>query len=170
MGYVKSGIVTRIEILNENKDSTSFIRKNFNLDLYTQKGNIYFLKEKILQQNLKSFREEFLLFSEGRSDSLDSCEAYCLEIDVNKMLQNKIYLIKDNKSFCFDNYVNMKFETDEFVFSDKKVLLRIFLIPIFWDIDKVETVCLNNTILLVNNLTRKAMKNILKDASWVTII
>ena len=76
MGYVKSGIVTRIEILNENKDSNYFVKKYFNVDLYNQKGNIYFLKEKILQQNLKSFREEFLLFSEGKCDSLDNCEAY----------------------------------------------------------------------------------------------
>ena len=27
MGYVKSGIVTRIEILNENKDSNYFVKK-----------------------------------------------------------------------------------------------------------------------------------------------
>lgn len=170
MGYVKSGIVTRIEILNENKDSNYFVKKYFNVDLYNQKGNIYFLKEKILQQNLKFFREEFLLFSEGKCDSLDNCEAYCLEINVNKMLQNKIYLTEDNKNFCFDNDKNMEFETDICIYDNRKISLKIFFIPIFWDINRVIAEDLNNITTTVNNLTRKAMKNILKDASWFTII
>ena len=170
MGYVKSGIVTRIEILNENKDSNYIVKKYFNVDLYNQKGNIYFLKEKILQQNLKSVREEFLLFSEGKCDSLDNCEAYCLEINVNKMLQNKIYLTEDNKNFCFGNDKNMKFETDICIYDNRKISLKIFFIPIFWDINRVIAEDLNNITTTVNNLTRKAMKNILKDASWFTII
>ncbi|MGM9879078.1 MAG: hypothetical protein ACI31R_03545 [Bacilli bacterium] len=170
MGYLKSGIVTRIEILNKGEESIDYIRKNFNLELFTKKDNIYLLKEKILKQNLSLFREEFLSFSERKCDSLDNCEAYCLETNINKLLMNEIYLTKDNKNFYFENYENMKFETDECIFDNKKVLLKIFLIPIFWDINKIEAENLNNIITTVNNLTRKAMKNILKNASWFTII
>lgn len=170
MGYIKSGIATRIEILKNKEVSSCYIEKNFNMELFDNHDNVFLLKKEVLQQNLIEYRKEFLLLSEGKCDSLDSCEAYCLEININKMLENKIYLTEDNKNFCFGNYKNMRFETDRCIYDDGNILLKIFFIPIFWDINRVIAEDLNNITTTVNNLTRKAMKNILKDASWFTII
>ena len=86
------------------------------------------------------------------------------------MLESKIYLTEDNKNFYFGNYKNMKFETDICIYDAGNISLKIFFIPIFWDINRVIAEYLNNITTTVNNLTRKAMKNILKDASWFTII
>lgn len=170
MGYIKSGIVTRIEILKNEEESSCYIENNFNMDLFDNHDNVFLLKQEVLQQNLIEYREEFLLFSEGKCDSLDDCEAYCLEISINKMLESKIYLTEDNKNFYFGNYKNMKFETDICIYDAGNISLKIFFIPIFWDINRVIAEYLNNITTTVNNLTRKAMKNILKDASWFTII
>ena len=170
MGYIKSGIVTRIEILKNKEESSCYIEKNFNIELFDNYDNVFLLKKEVLQQNLIEYRREFLLLSEGKCDSLDACEAYCLEININKMLDSKIYLTEDNKNFCFGKDKNMKFETDICLYDNRKISLKIFFIPIFWDINRVIAEDLNNVTTTVNNLTRKAMKNILKDTSWFTII
>lgn len=124
----------------------------------------------MLKNNLISFREELLILSEGKCDSLNNCEAYCLEININKMLENEIYLTKDNKKFYFQNYENMKFDTDSCIYNDGKIIITIFFIPIIWDINKIIAEDFNSITTIVNNLTRKAMKNTLKDASWFTVI
>lgn len=170
MGYLKIGIVTRIEIIKNKELSQNYIKQNFNLNLFNPNEKTYLLKPEVLKKNLTDYRQELMELSEGECDSLDNCEAYCLEINVNKMLENEIYLTEDNKKFYFANYENMNFETDVCTYKTKKMTLKIFFIPVFWDVNWVTFENLNNITTIVNNLTRKAMKNILKDASWFTII
>ena len=76
----------------------------FDLTLFNKKDNDYLLKEKILNENLKDFREEYLSLSNFKGDSLNNCEAYVLEKDVNELLDNYIYLIDGNKRFFFKNH------------------------------------------------------------------
>ena len=55
-------------------------------------------------------------------------------------------------------------------YIDDNVYLKFSLIPVFWDTNRVECEDFINTMITVNNLTRKAMKNVLKGASWFSVI
>ena len=44
MGYIKSGIVTRIEILKNEEESSCYIENNFNMDLFDNHDNVFLLK------------------------------------------------------------------------------------------------------------------------------
>lgn len=169
MSYIKGGVVTRIENTN-HKNNNKELETFFDLNLFNENGNDYLLKEKLLNENLKDFREEYLSLSNFKGDSLSNCEAYVLEKDVNKLLDNYIYLIDGNKRFFFKNHEEYIFETDYFMYTDEKNSFALYLIPIFWDINKVKTENFSNVINFVNNLTRKALNNKLKDACWFSVI
>ena len=169
MSYIKGGVVTRIENTN-HKNNKQNIDNFFDLTLFNKNDNDYLLKEKILNENLKDFREEYLSLSNFKGDSLNNCEAYVLEKDVNELLDNYIYLIDGNKRFFFKNHEEYIFETDYFMYTDEKNSFALYLIPIFWDINKVKIENFSNVINFVNNLTRKALNNKLKDACWFSVI
>ncbi len=169
MPYLKAGIVTRIEI-DRIKNDLNYLDKFFNLNLFCNGNNVFLLKKNILRENLVSFRKEFMNITNYRGDSLNNCEAYSLEIDVNKMLENEIYLSDDGKKFYFENFENMKFDTDQCYYKDKKISMLIFFIPIFWDINKIVAEDFDIITVTVNNLTRLALKNKLKDACWFAVI
>ena len=169
MSYIKGGVVTRIEN-NISKNNTQELENLFDLTLFNKKDNDYLLKEQILNENLIDFRKEYLSFSNFKGDSLNNCEAYALEIDVDKMLENYIYLTEGNKKFFFKNHEEYIFETDYFMCTDEKNSFGLYLIPIFWDINEVKTENFSNVMNFVNNLTRKALNNKLKDACWFSVI
>ncbi len=170
MSYIKGGIVTRIDTSKNKEAALEFLEENFDLNLFTNNSDSYLLKEKKLQENLIKFRQEFLDFTMGKGDSLNSCEAYCLEVDVDKMLESGIYLTDDNTKFYFGIDKTKKFETDFCHYYKRKFSLSLFFIPVFWDVNWIEAEDFYIMSVTVNNLTRKAMKNPLKNASWVTII
>ena len=169
MAYIKNGIVTRIDVCGENND-LSYVNKLFDLSIYEKVDNKYLLFEDVLQDNFKSYRTEYLEFSCYSGDSLSCCESYCLNVDINKLLDNKIHLTKDNKNYYFENYEDVLFDTDVCHYIDDNVYLKFSLIPVFWDTNRVECEDFINTMITVNNLTRKAMKNVSKGASWFSVI
>lgn len=168
--YIKTGIVARIDIIKNKNESKKYIKKHFNEKLFTVEDDIYLLKPKLLTENLKEYRLELLSFSENRNDSLGNCEAYCLETDVEKLMEKKVFLTDENTQIYFENFESNRFDLDMCFYSFGGAVLRIYMIPVLWDINKTdsEDFCLvTNT---VNNLIRKAMTNVLKDASWFSII
>lgn len=170
MSYIKSGIVTRIDIVKKNKESLDYINKSFDLNLFNKVNNHYLLKEDILQKNLYSYKNEYMSFSEKENDSLNNCEAYTLETDINTLLTKKIHLQDFNKKYYFEDFEDFIFEVDYCNYLNNKININLLLIPIFWDINKAVSEDFALITVTVNNLTRKAMKNVLKGASWFTII
>lgn len=169
MAYIKGGIVTRVENIKIRKKNFC-ISSIFDVSLFEKKENIYLLKNSVLNDNLCDFRKELMSFTNFKGDSLENCEAYCLEISVDKLLENDICLTKDNKKFIFNSYEDFEFETDHFFYKDNVISFDVYFIPIFWDINRVDAENFNNMINFVNNLTRKAMNNKLKGACCFSII
>lgn len=167
MGYIKCGIVTRIDIVSGDGDCLGDF---FDLSLYKRVGDGYFICDDILQDNLVSYREEFLKFSFYHGDSFDSSDAYCIGTSINELLRNKIYLIRDNSYYYFDNHLDYLLDADVCFFKFNDTLFRFFVIPVFWDVNRVDSECFDFISITVNNLTRGAMKNVLKDASWFYVI
>lgn len=170
MSYIKCGIVTKIEMFNCNKSTLDFLTSSFNLRLFSYKDNTYFLKESFLKENLFLFREEFLKFSNKYGDSINDSVAYCLNTYGDKLINNEIFLCNNNEKFYFANYNSFKFDTDVINFTIDKTSIKIFFIPIFWDINKIEAEDFSFVSMLVDKFIRSAMNNVLKDASIFTIV
>lgn len=170
MSYIKYGIVTKIKIVKNDKQSEEYIKNNFNLNLYIKEKNTYYLKEEILNENIKKFRTEFLELTNNEGDSLNNCEAFCLETTANKLLKNKIFLCQNNEKFYFSKYEDFKFETDNLIYKNKKVKIKIYFVSVFWDINRIQAEDFSNISNIINKLTRISLKNTLKDASFFTIV
>lgn len=169
MAFVKSGVVTRIDIVGDEYSSNEFISKYFDLSLYDKSCGVYLLKSDVFNDNICSFREEYMSFSLGRCDSFDSCEAFCLDVPVLELFNSNISFIDDNTRYIFDGY-DMVFDVDVVRFYFGSVRLDVYMIPVFFDVNYTESEDFNFVSMTVNNLTRKAMKNVLKGASWFSLI
>lgn len=170
MAYIKCGVVTKINIEKNKKNSIEYLNKTFNLELFKRIKNSYYLNSDILSLNIKEFRNEFLSFSNFYGDSLDNCEAYCLEVSIDKLIQEKINLCNDNEKYYFSNYENYKFNTDEVIVTTDNFSIKIFMIPVFWDIYRVIVESFEMVSELINNLIHKCMKNTLKEACFFTVV
>lgn len=166
MSYFKSGIVTRIEVIS---DIDGVLGEYFDLDLFFKTGNVYLLNSSFFNDNICSYREEYMSFCDGFCDSLSSCEAYVLETDVCLMLGSGICFSCGNRSYFFNGF-SYVFDTDECCFRYKNLELKLFFIPVFWDINYVSCLDIGFISIVVNKLTRGTMKNVLKGASWFTVI
>ena len=169
MSYIKCGIVTKISIEKNKKYASQYIDKTFNTKLYNKYDSNYYLKKAILSTNIESYREEFMSYTNFYGDSLSDCEAYCLETSIDDVIKRKIVLCQNNEKYYFSGY-NFKFNTDEVIISSSKFSIKLFVIPIFWDIYKVVAEDFEMISMLVNNLIRKCMTNPLKDASFFTVV
>ena len=167
MGYIKGGIVTRIDVLSNTKKVNKFLNDNFDLSMFNFKNNSYLLDEKLLKENFWKFREEYLELIDHTCDSIKNSESFIIEENINKLKMSKISLINNNKSYYFDDYKEYIFETD-IDLSYKNI--RIYFISIYWDVNKIIADDFSNLTKLVNNLTRKSLKNPLKKVSWLTVI
>ena len=170
MAYAKYGVVTRIDLLKNKKEGIKYIKDNFDLNFFVRNKNSYLLNNAFINDNLKDLREEFLTFSNFFGDSFDSCEAYCIETDIDELMNHNIILVDNCEKFYFEGYNDFVFDTDCVLYFTNKFSFKLFLIPIFWDINRIESESFNTISLVVNNLTRKCMKNKLKDVSFFTII
>ena len=56
-----------------------------------------------MEDNINDFRKEIISFTDGKGDSLDNTEAYCLNTDIDTLLKNKIVLIDNNERYYFSN-------------------------------------------------------------------
>lgn len=169
MSYIKYGIITKIETITNNNRTKDYIKNNFNLDLYDKIKTNYYLKSNILNENIADFRKEILRFTNGKGDSINSYEAYYLDITGDELLKNKIHLTLDNEKYFFSNY-DYTFETDKVFVVDEHMKICLYSIAIFWDINRVE---FENSIVLsslVGNLIKCSSTNVLKDASFLTVV
>lgn len=167
MGYIKGGIVTRIDVINNTKKTQKFLKDNFDLSMFEFKNNSYYLDEVLLKKNFWYFREEYLELIDHTCDSIKNSDCFVIEESVNKLKMSKISLINNNKSYYFDDYKEYIFETD-IDLSYKNI--RIYFISIYWDVNNIISEDSSNLTKLVNNLTRKSLKNPLKKVSWLTVI
>lgn len=163
--YFKTGIVAKIVFDSDNKKQVDFLKENFNLDLYHFENGSYCINEDVLKENFWSFYEEYLSFSGFKYDSIDDCCAYVLETDLSHLKKCDIILKNDCKCFSFLGF-DYVFHMD----CDSYMDIDIYFISIYWNINRVTSEDLSNIKLLCNNLCRSASKNVLKDASWFTII
>lgn len=168
-GYFKGGIITRIDVMSENEKAKEYLKKYFELNGYNKINNSYLLKEELLINNIENFRNELLNLTENQSDSLENSEAYLLETTADKLLSKNVFLTKDNKKYYFQDYENIKFETDVYEISEKGVHIILSAITILWNTDKIEIENKNNFEKFINNLIRKSVTNVLKNFSWFTI-
>lgn len=169
MAYLKYGVATKIEVITNNKTTNKFIKDNFNLALYIKKSKHYFLKSEILNKNIKSFRKEVLSYTDGKSDSINNCEAYCLYTNADDLLEDDIVFASDNEKYSF-SCNNHKFETDIGYICNDHIKIKIYIIPILWDINKVEFENNINLSLFTNKLIKNTLQNILKDASFLIVV
>ena len=163
--YIKTGIVTKIIFNPSNKKQVNFLNNNFNLDLYTLKNNTYYIKYDILKNNFWSFHKEYLSFTNYKYDSIDDCCAYALEINLDSLKKRNIILTNNFEGYTFEGF-DYIFHMDH----DQFLGINIYFISIYWNINKISCEDFTNIKVLSNNLCRKAVKNILKNASWFTII
>lgn len=170
MAYIKCGVVTKISIEKNKKQAIEYLNKFFNIEFFERIKNSYCLKNDILSSNIKEFRNELLEFCNFYGDSLDDCEAYCLEVTIDELIEKKIYLCNDNEKYYFLNYESHKFDTDEVVVTTSNFSIKIFMIPIFWDIYRVIVENFEMISEFINNLVRKSMKNPLKDVSFFAVV
>ena len=170
MSYVKVGVVTKIEILKNEKESTLYLKNLLNFDLYDKKNNCYFIKKSVLNNNIYNFRKEFLRFVNNRGDSMSDYEAYYLNTDVNNLLNNLIVFEDSYEKYYFENHKDFVFSTDSICYSNKKVFIKLHFIAIFWDINKIIAEDFSDISLLINNLIRFSINNCLKNASWCAIV
>ena len=103
MAYIKYGITTKIMKIYNNKETDTYINNSFDLNLFAKKSSSYYLKSKLLEDNINDFRKEIISFTDGKGDSLDNTEAYCLNTDIDTLLKNKIVLIDNNERYYFSN-------------------------------------------------------------------
>lgn len=170
MSYIKYGVTTKIKLITENDETDKFIKDNFNLDIFDKKDKNYYLNPEMLTNNLVNFRKEVLEFTNGNGDSLNNCEAYCLNTDINELLKHNIVLCNDNEKYYFSNNSNYKFDTDQFIITDNYISLKLFLIPIFWDVNKIEFENFMNIATFISKLVRTSTSNILKGASFFVVV
>lgn len=170
MSYIKCGVTTKIIPIYNNDQTDSFLEKSFDLKLYYKKESSYCLKPEILCNNLREFRKEVLSFTDGKGDSLDNCEAYCLNTNVDDLLNNKIVLIEDNERYYFSNNKYFKFDTDQVVILDDLVGLKLFLIPVYWDINRVKFENFIPVASFMSKLLRTSTNNVLKGASFFVVV
>lgn len=170
MAYFKYGIVVKIEMIKNYKNNYKYLSNCFNLNLYNKIENGYLIKENVLSSNVWKFREEVLDMTNGLGDSFYNCEAYCLNKTINELSKSDIKLCNNNEKYYFSCFVNYKFQADELTLCDEEVSLKLFLIPIFWDINSICFDNFNNMSLFINKLARQSMSNILKDASFFGVI
>lgn len=164
MSYIKYGIVTKINI-EKDKNFDTYIKSNFNLKLYEQKEKYYVIKEKIVNKNIKDFRKEILVHSNNNADSINSCEAYCLNTNAEDLLKNKIIFIEEDDKYYFENHEDFVFEFEKVYYFTEKICLKLNFLSLFWDINSIE---INDFLTLntfLNNIAKKALNNCLKDAS-----
>lgn len=169
IGYLKGGIVTRIDEVNNSKETKEYIKKYFDLNLFEKTNNSYLLKEKILNKNIKKLREELLNITENNSDSIENSDAYLLETTAEKLLEKEVYLIENNKKYYFNEHKSIKFETDVYEIKDKKIHIILSVITIIWNTDKIEIEDKEIFEKFINNLIRKSVTNVLKNTLWFTI-
>lgn len=170
MSYIKYGVTTKIVKIYDNSETENYISNVFDLSLFYNNKNSYYLDSKILSDNLKGFRKEILSFTDGLGDSLDNSEAYCLNTDGDTLLENKILLIDDNEKYYFSNNKYFKFDTDQVVVLDNNIGIQLYLIPIFWDINRVDFKDFYSVANFVNKLVRTSTNNVLKGASFFAVI
>lgn len=163
--YFKTGIVTKIVFNPNDKRQVSFLKDNFDLNLYHLKNNTYYIKKDIFMNNFWKFYDEYLSFSNYKYDSIDDCCAYVLETSLDSLKKCDIILSKNFECFSFSGF-DYAFHTDH----DRYFDISFNFISIYWNINKVSCESLTNIKVLCNNLCRSALKNVLKDASWFTII
>ena len=169
MAYLKYGIVTKVKIIKDNKRTNSFIKDCFNLKLYNKLEKDYLLKEKILTDNIKDFRKELIEYTKG-GDSIDNCEAFCLETTADNLLESKINLCNRNERYYFDYDKSYKFDTDSAIICDEVTAIKLFMIPVFWDVNKVLFDDYIKTAIFINSLVKKTLNNVLKDASFLIVV
>lgn len=169
MAYIKYGVVTKIETILNTKETKNFVKEHFDLSLYDNVDNKYYLKSDLLNDNLESFRKEVLEFTKGKGDSIDCYEAFYLNTTGDELLKNKIELCDDNESYFF-SCSDYKFETDKVCIYDEGIQLNIHFIAVFWDTNRVEFENILILSELVNNLIKKCSSNKLKDASFLAVI
>lgn len=167
MGYIKGGIVTRIDVINNTKKTQKFLKDNFDLSMFEFKNNSYYLDEELLKKNFWYFRDEYLELIDYACDSIRNSDCFIIEESVNKLKNSNISLTNNNKSYYFDNHKEYIFETD--VDLNYKNI-KIYIISVYWDVNKVIVEDFSNLTKLVNKLTRKSLKNPLKEVSWLTVI
>ena len=165
MSYLKYGIVTKIE--NTESD---VVKNIFNLKLYKQKRNYYLLKESILNKNLKEFRKEIISLSKGQGDSINNCEAYCLETNADLLLENKIHYIDNDDKYYFENHEDFVFDFEKAYYFTDKICLKLNYLSLFWDTNKITIEDFIALDSFLNNISKKALNNCLKEASLFTII
>ena len=170
MAYLKYGIVVKIKLVKNKSNGYDYIRRTINLDYYNKTNNTFHLKLDILNNNIKAFRKEFLKYTNNYGDSIDNCEAYCLNIDVNKLIESEIIFSSNYESYYFKDYNTLKFNPDIVEISNKKITIKLYLLPIYWDIYSIKAEDFSKTSLLLNNFTQKALKNPLKDVSLFTLV
>jgi len=163
MGYIRGGIVTRIETCNSS--DMEVVRNLFDLKLFDFNDDVYLLKKDIFSDNFWILRDEYLGFTCNKGDSIKNCEACYLNIDIHKLRKNKVILSNNNKSFYFSSFSKL-FETDVVYFNN----IKIHFISIYWDVNKIFSEDFSSCSLFVNNLTHNALKNILKGATWFTVL
>lgn len=161
MAYFKYGIATRIDASGNNLD-------NFHLNLFSKKGDSYFINEKILNDNFWNFRKEFLSYT-VYGDSISDSDAYVLETSVDKLVNSKVKLSSDYYKYSYSGY-DFIFDTDFYMESTSDSFVKISFIPIFWDTNRVEMKYSLSFIELLNNLTKKCLINPLKDTSSFYIV
>lgn len=169
MAYIKYGIVTKIEIITNNKATKDYLNSNFNLNLYNKIKNEYYLNHEILKENIVSFRKEILKYTMGKGDSIDSYEAFYLNTTAEKLLKKEMYLFEDNEKYSFANE-DYCFETDKVFVSDEHMQICLYLIAIFWDINRVEFENFITLSSFVGNLIKRSSTNVLKDASFLAVV
>ena len=157
MAYLKYGVVTKIEDLENNN-----CIKYFNLDLYTKKKNKYFINELVLNNNLKDFRKEVLSLS-NYGDSIDSCEAYCLNTTGDELINHDICIIDDK--YYFKGYENFVFDFEKVYLFTEESSLKLNFLSIFWDVNKIECNDFIKASFFLTNTFKKVLNNCLKDAS-----
>lgn len=170
MAYIKYGVVTKIRIIKNQNKANEFIENSFNLKLYNKKDENYYLKQNVLAANIKDFREEVMKYTNNEGDSLNNCEAYCLEKSIEKVINSRITMTHNNERYYFSCNKKLIFETEKIIINDKYIKIKLFIIPIFWDINSITYEEFLKVSTFVNNISRKAFYNSLKDASFFAVI
>lgn len=170
MSYIKYGVATKIMPIFNNLETDSFVKKYFDLNLFYKNDSSYYLKSEVLSKNLKDFRNELLEITDGKGDSINNCEAYCLNTNADSLLKNKILLIDDNERYCFSNNKRFKFETDQVIMMDDSIGIKLYLIPVFWDVNIVQFESFISVSTFISKLVRTSINNVLKDASFFVVV
>lgn len=170
MSYIKYAVVTKINYSIDKKEVLKHIKNDFNMQMYTKKDNSYLLKKELLNKYIKDLRSEFLKLTNNYGDSLNNCEAYCIEEDINKVINSEIVLISNNEKYYFKDYKDYVFDTDIVKKRINKYTVKLYLIPIFWDIYQIKAENFYYIEEILNNLTKKVLSNPLKKACIFTVI